>query len=266
MPTGVFQQAHSAILDNYADVIEGGNGWASGTSYRGIPGTQPNDPELKNGNESSVTASGNGTTTTVVYASGAWASDRWVKNDTPGFFLLCTSATNAANVNAARRITGWALATTTFTVDAFPAATTSADEFTVLQGFKRLPNGLEIDSDEPTVGADAGFDRFFQLRMQPGTQIEYFGGGVATYQTELELSLRFLKHGREHDAIAAVLENMAIIRQIICKGASPDHRDGTYTRALIPTGSGAEIIADDINKVVVRDSFTLLYRIDLTYN
>lgn len=261
----VFSQAIGDILSNYADVIEGGTTWrGSGTSWRGIPGTQSNDPELRNGSDSSITASSNGTTTTVVYASGDWEQDRWVKNDVPGFFLLCTSATNGTNVNAARRITAWDNTTKTFTTDAFPAATTSADEFTALQGFKRLPNNIDIDAEETE--ASHGFDRMFHISARAGTQTEWYGRGTATFQTVLELKLRFLKYGREHDAIASAFENLAIIRPILCRGANPDHRDGTYTRALIPTGEEAEIAIDDRDKIVVVDRYTLVYQIDLTFN
>ena len=39
----VFTQSIKTVLDSYADVIEGGNSWASGTAYRGIPGTRSLD-------------------------------------------------------------------------------------------------------------------------------------------------------------------------------------------------------------------------------
>ena len=265
MPSGVFQQALGDIANNYADVIEGGTTWrGSGTSYRGIPGRQSNDPGLRTGTDGSITQSaGTGTTTAVFYATGDWPNDRWVKTDTPGFFLLCTSATNADNVNAARRITTWNNTTKKFTVDALPSATTAGDVFTALHGFKRLPNQLDIEAAD-TEAAD-GYDRFFSIRIEPGQQLEYFGSGKATYKTELELRLRINKFGRHHDAAASALENLAIIRPIICKGASPDHRDGTYTMALIPTGNHAEKIKDDARKIVYKDSYTLIYRIDLTY-
>jgi hypothetical protein len=264
MPSGAFQQAIKAILDNYSDVIEGGNTWNSGTSFRGIPGRQSNDNDLRQGNDTPITMTHNGSTTTAKYTSGDWEESRWVKNDTPGYFLLCTSATNAANVNAARRITGWNNTTSIFTVDAFPAATTASDVFTVLQGFKRLPNQLAIELEDG--GPEHGYDRMFTLSAIPGAQLDYFGAGKISYKTTLELTLRILKYGREHDAIASAFENLAIIRGIITKGASPDHRDGTYTRALISTGEAMEIVTNDTNKIVAVDKYILIYRLDTTFN
>lgn len=261
MPTGIFQQALGSILDNYADAIEGGTTWrGSGTAYRGIPGIGSNDPDLRSGDDTPITASGNGTTTSVVYASGTWAASRWARTDTPGYFLECTSATNAANVSAARRITAWTLGTKTFTTDAFPAATTSGDVFTVLQGYKRLPNQFDISTD-----ADEGLDRMFQLRASVGEVLEYFGNGKMTFKTELEVLVRFLKAGREHDAIDSALTNMAIMRPVLTKGSSPDHRDGTYTMALLPTDGDIDEVINDSKKIVLRDKYVLLYRVDTTF-
>lgn|SRR3990167_7855141 len=265
MPSGAFQQALGAIFDSYADVIEGGTTWrGSGTAFRGIPGRQSNDQGLRSGDDTPLSADAAGTTTTVDVASTkSWDESRWVKTDTPGFFLLCTDAVNTANENAARRITAWNNTTKIFTTDAFPEATSNGDDFDVLQGFKRLPNQLDIEDDD-SAAAD-GYDRMFSLRADPGEQLEYFGSGKATYKTELDLRLRINKFGRHHDANASALENLAIMRSIICKGASPDHRDGTYTMALIATGASAKRVKDDVNKVVYVDSYTLIYRVDLTY-
>lgn len=266
MASGIFQQALAAILDNYADVIEGGNAWrGSGTSYRGIPGRQSNDQGIREDADTPLTADSNGTTTTMVVASTySWDSSRWAKTDTPGFFLLCTSATNAVNVNAARRITGWNNTTKTFTTDAFPAATSDDDVFTVLQGFKRLPNQLDIESAETE--APDGYDRMFSLRAAAGEQLEYFGSGKATYKTELELRLRINKYARQHDAIASAFENASIVRQALCMSGSPDHRDGTYTMALISTGAQVTETKNDARKIVLLDKLALIYRIDLSYN
>lgn len=267
MPAGAFQQALKSIIDNYADVIEGGNTWrGTGTAYRGIPGRLSNDRGLREGDDTPLTQNAAGSTTTVKIASTySWDSSRWVKNDTPGFFLLCTSATEAANVNAARRITDWNNTTKTFTVDAFPAATSSGDIFTVLQGFKRIPNQLDILKDD--LGGIVGIDRMFHLRALPGAREGWYGDGTQQYRTTLEIYLRMLKFGREHDAEAAALENLSIMRSLLPRGANPDHRDGTYTVALIADeGQQPEKAIDDVSKIIARDSYTLIYRVDTTYN
>jgi hypothetical protein len=187
-----------------------------------------------------------------------------VKTDTPGFFAVCTAATNVANVDAARRITGWDNTTKVFTVDAFPASLAVGDVFAVRQGFKRIPNGIDIEAEGTRFAH--GFDRFFSLSAMPGEQVDWYGNGTATYKTTLELRLRFLKYGRAHDATAAALENLAIIRAAITKGASPDHRDGTYTLALLPQGQSADVVSEDTQKVVVMDRYDLRYRISTTFN
>lgn len=244
------------ILDNYADVIEGGSAY-SGNSYNGIPGTQSNDPGLRTGSDGSITASGNGTTTTIVYASGTWDASRWDKDTTPQFYAVCTGATNGANVGAARRITNWTLGSTTFAVDAFPAATTSADAFIVRQGFKRLPNGIDIEDK-----AETGWDRFFRLDVTgAGDDLGYYGADTATHRTTMTLRLRMLKFGRDVDARAAVFENLAILRRGLVKGA---HRETTYTRALTTAGRES-IVKDDDHKIVVSQQFELIYRMNLTF-
>jgi hypothetical protein len=261
----VSSQGIGVILDSYADVIEGGSSWrGSGTSFRGIPGTQSNDAGLRLGTDTPLTATAASTTTAFTVAGGSWDSSRWVKHDTPGFFAVCTSATNAANVDAARRITGWDNTTKVFTVDALPAALALGDVFTIRQGFKRIPNGVDIEADDTR--HEHGFDRFFHLSMMAGEQADWHGSGVATYKSTLEVRLRFLKYARIHDAVATALENLAIIRAVVTKGASPDHRDGTYTRALLPQGKSSDVVKDDKLKVVVLDRYDIFYRINTTFN
>ena len=68
----ISSQAPGAILDHYADVIEGGNAYAGGTSYYGIPGRYSNDWGLRTGADTPLTSTGVGTTTTI-YVSGDWA-------------------------------------------------------------------------------------------------------------------------------------------------------------------------------------------------
>jgi hypothetical protein len=260
----IFQQAIGAILNNYADVIEGGTTWrGSGTAWRGIAGTYSNDPGLRGLIDSPLTATATGTTTTAKFTGYSWDSTRWVKNDTPNFYLLCTSATNASNVDAARKITGWNDTTKFMTTAAFPAATSTSDVFTVLQGFKRYPNQFDFEADFANMSD--GFDRFFTLSAMTGKVLPWFGGGLTTYETTLSLKLRFSKYNREHDVVAAAFENLAIIRPIICLSASPDHRDGTYTQALLETDGESKILKNDQKKVVVEDVYKLRYRVNRAF-
>jgi len=124
----------------------------------------------------------------------------------------------------------------------------------VLQGFKRLP-----DNVPPDVEGD-GWDRFFSLSLDRGERLEWFGNGIQTYKGTLELRLRIIKYGRHHDAVASALENLAIIDAVITRGADPDHRDGTYTQALIPEGA-PEIETEDQTKVVAVAKYGCVYRI-----
>lgn len=254
-------QALELILRNYADVIEGGNAYrGSGTSWRGIPGSHSNDPELRQAVDTPLTAEPGGSTTTVIVAAArSWESSRWVKAETPGYFFIGATGT-AANVGAARRVTGWNNTTKTFTTDAFPAAVAEDDTFTVRQGFKRVPN-----QEDPDRLGGIGFDRGFSLRAMPGDPVDYGGGGTATYRTKIEITLRMLKGGRMHDSAEAVLSNLALIREVITMAGQyghPDHRDGTYTRALLPDVGSAQLVIDDKDKVVAADSYQLIYRIN----
>jgi hypothetical protein len=245
------------LLDHFADVIEGGNSYNSGSSYNGIPGRDSNDPGLRTGSDGSVTASGDGSTILLPYSSGTWAADRWEKSNTPGFFAVCTSATNIANIGAGRRITAWDLTNTRFTVDAFPAAIKSADVFTILQGFKRLPDDIDIEADAEN---HSGSDRMFRLSVpNEGEEIDFYGKGLATFKTELHLRLRLLKYDRDRSARQAMWSNLAILRAAL---TAPAHRSVDLLRHLAPSGSTD--ITEDRTKIVGLMRFTIAYRIDTT--
>jgi hypothetical protein len=203
-----------------------------------------------------------GVSTTVFSIAGAysWENARWVKENTPSYWMHCTTSSGAGspNLNCARKISAWDNTLKRFTVAAFPSTPTALDVMEVLQGFKRIPNGVDIESDNE--GIQGGFDRFFSLSALPGKQLGYYGKGVATYETELQLKLRMSKAFRQHDSIASVLENLAIIRPILCRGSNPDHRDATYTIALLSQDGSAEVIKDDKYKTVALDRYKLLYK------
>jgi hypothetical protein len=258
--TTVLNQSLNDIVENYADVIEGGNSYrGSGTAYRGIPGTYPNDPELRSGADTPQTVVGTSVSTTTFDVTGvSWNEDRWVKTNAPGYWALCNTAGD--NFEQARKITAYNNTTKVFTVgSAFTAAPSAADSMVMLQGFKRLPNDVDIEAEETE--SPTGWDRFFSLTLEPGERLEYFGSGVETYITEMVLKLRILKKERPRDAVASAFENINILRSAIKRGANPDHRDGTYTRALWAK-SGAEVVKDDQHKIVMQQAFQLVYRIN----
>jgi len=242
------------ILANYADVIEGGNSYrGSGTAYKGIPGTDSVADELP----LEITASGNGTTTTVVDSSRSWAdSDRWSRADLAPFFLCCSSATNAANVGAGRKISSWALATTKFTTAAFPAATTTGDVFDVREGFKRIQDGIDIEADDQVPD---GFDRCFQLDYDAGQDEQVYGRGVTRYRGMLIVRLRLLTRHAVHTAKQRALNNMQRIRALLPR---PEHLDGTYVKALFDSEEKPVIKTNDAKKIVVELPFTLIYALN----
>ena len=245
------------LLNHFSDVLEGGNAYASGSSYDGVPAKYSNDPELRAGDYTDVTTTSTVSTTVLAYSTGDWPSTRWEKTDIPGYFAVCTSATNIANEGAARRITGWNNTTKRFTVDAFPASVTVDDTFEILQGFKRIPNSVDIEA----VGIEAGYDRFFRFDVESeGADLGFYGKGIASYKTQLQLRVRLLKYGRDTDMRSAAFTVMKDLRQAII---DPDNRDGTYVRAVTFEGS-SDIIKDDLHKIVVLQRFSLIYRSETT--
>jgi hypothetical protein len=260
----VLNQAVGTIADNYSDVIEGGNTWrGSGTAYRGIPGNYSNDPQLRDGTDTPLTVIGTSVSTTTfdVANTYTWTSDRWVKTSAPSYWALCDTA--GSNYGQARKISGYNASTYVFTVgSAFDATPSTDDSMIILQGFKRLPDDVDIDHDDNET--PGGFDRSFQIEILPGKPLEYSGRGVLTFETEMELRLRLAKYGRRHDWKAAALENLAILMAGIergGRGSEQDHRDGTYTRALWAESS-PQILKDDKYKVLGLLRWTLIYRID----
>jgi hypothetical protein len=254
----VSSQAIGYILDNYADVIEGGTTWrGSGTSYAGIPGTQSNDSFLRD--YTTITATAAGSTTAIVASAVDAASERWERGNTAGFFLRCDTGADGST-DYARRITAWNNTTKTFTVDAFPVAPGDAATFTPLQGFKRLPNGIDIEASGTAM--QSGFDRYFDLSLISTAQRDMNGGGYETHDGELVVRVRFLKYSQLHKIRESAAENMAILRSVIQRG---DHRDGTYVRAIRPPESAPEVVTDDAEKLVLAQRFPITYRIVRTF-
>lgn len=252
-------EGFGGILDHLSDVIEGGNAYAGGGSFRGVPGTHSNDEGLRVGSDGSFLASGTPTTTAVQHPTGTWGETRWVKASTPGFFMVDDVQ------GAARRITAWDRGTKTFTVDAFPAAPAAGRTMTVRQGFKRMPNHIDIEDDE--AGADGGYDRAFSLLLTSGVDAGLYGNGTLTRRAELELRLRILKYDRANDARQSVVENIAMLQVALRMGGvadSPNHRDGSYIRAILPSESEPEYNETEQRFVAIA-RLPLVYRISTNF-
>ena len=257
--THVSANALGDILDHYADVIEGGNAFAGGTEYLGIPGRYSRHPGLLSGDDTPLTAAAAGTTTSIeVAGTYSWPSNRWVRDYAPGFFLLCTSGATTA-VDEARRITAWDNATKRFTTDAFPEAPGDGATFTVLEGFKRLPDTIDINAEGTE--SVAGYDRFYDLDLEPQAPRDWYGGGVETWDAILTVTLRLLKHRRQHDWPASAAENISILASAMTLAGTVEHRDPTYVRALLRPADAPERVLIDEHKVVVAIRFPLIYRI-----
>jgi len=251
-------QAIGSILDHYADVIEGGNAYNGGSEYHGIPGRYSRDPGLLSGDDSPLAAEGAGDATTINVTGHSWPQSRWVRADGAPYFLLCTAGTTAA-IGEARRITAWDNTAKNFTVDAFSAAPGSAGEFVVLEGFRRLPDTVDINADDTL--SEGGYDRTFNLRLTPLKPRDQYGNGTETWDGILTLTLRILKHNRLHEWQASAVENLTYLASIMTLGHNPDHRDGVYIRALLPIEDAPEIAHDDKTKIVAAAQMPIVYRL-----
>lgn len=262
--TVLLDTALASLLHNYADAIEGGNGWrGSGTAYKGIPGRYSNDPGLRDADATLTVSAAVSTTQFRVATPSQWRANRWTPDNCGAFWVLGATGTL---VGKHRKLTAYAYTAAvvdppadaygTFTVGtAFGSAPQPADTFSVLQGFKRVPNGVDIEGDR---GTTDGYDRCFHLSANPGKVLNWYGSSVAVYETTLRLRLRLCKFSRLHDWTAAVMTNAAIIRQALVRR---EHYDGVYTMALSPLGGECVVIKDDKDKVVVQDSYRLLYQV-----
>jgi hypothetical protein len=178
-----------------------------------------------------------------------------VSDNAPPFFVVDPDG-------ECRKITGFNTSTLVFTIaPALSSAPSAADEMAVYQGFKRLPNLNDIESDDEA-GNDQGWDRYFHLMPDPAPAMSWYGDGYHLFKTELQLRIRMEKHGRLHDWTAAALTNLSIMRAVL-------PRQSLYpsnVKALFASAEQApEIVKDDDHKIVIMDPYTLIYRVDGTY-
>jgi len=236
-------------------VIEGGNAYAGGTAFKGIPG-------LHSVNELAgtvLTADSTSTSDDEIEADDLsdTIAARLVRDDGAPFFIQCT--TGAATIKgSARKLSTYTAASNTYTTAAvFPSTPQDGDTFTIYEGFKRAPDNWDLDSDE--VGTPAGFDRHFRLSFIPGQRYDHRGDCSHFYETVMELRVRFLRHGRDQLVIDSVVDNMARISSIITR---QEHRDpGGLVQFLGAEDSESEVVTDDKDKIVMADRFKLIYRV-----
>ncbi len=256
--TALVSQGLAAVFHTLADAIEGGNTWrGSGTAFKGIPGQYSNDLQLAA--ESPLTV-GAAVSTTQFKVAKRWSPNRLITNNGPAWWVLNAAGEHRKLIAAANSTILPATEATTFTVGtAFTAAPAPTDTLTLLQGFKRLPNGVDIEADE---GAAEGFDRTFHLAAETGQRTPWGGSGAWLFSTKLRLRVRFCKFSRLHDWTAAAMTNMAILRAGLARTI---HYETTYMRALLPDGE-IRVVRDDANKLVAEDTFTLFYRLDTSFD
>jgi len=161
-----------------------------------------------------------------------------------------------AAIDGATATANWLINRPKFTVSAFDHVVSAADTFSLLQGFRRVPNWEDLDSD---AGSADGFDRHFHLSATPGKRAQWAGSGALTYQTDLKLRLRITKRGRLHDWTAAAMTNIGILR---CALPNTANYDATYIRALVAGETDPKPFKDDSKKIVVEDTYRLFYRVD----
>lgn len=245
-----------AILDNFADAIEGGNSYrGSGTAYKGIPSTRSFDDLETTG----LNATAGSTTTATIGAVDADEAGYMVREYAPPFFLLCTAqAAGSGNTGAARKITQHD-GTDTFTVaPAFAETVASGDTFSIAEGFKRMRDIVDVESDDGIAG---GLDRIFSLDMLPGKRLPIYGNGYEWHESTMDLYIRIHKKGRERTARQAILENAQQMRTILTR---LDVR-GDYVQLVDVLDSQPEIFSENKDRITIRDRYRVKYRVDASY-
>lgn len=239
------------ILDAYSDVIEGGNAYrGSGASWPGVPGVESRYSRI--GEIGTLTASivTPSTTSIPVASPPTIASNEFVKERTPPYFLHCLTASASENEGAARKISAYSGGT--FTTAAFPENVQDADTFVLREGFVRVPNGVDIEE----LNAQDGYDRTFHISAEVGGREGWFGDGYHYYRTDLAVRLRLLKHKRARTDTESAWRNMARIQTFLTHGT---YRPSAV-RAVLMTGSSTATLVDDPSKIVIQATMPMIYR------
>ena len=245
--TFLWDQAPDDIIAEVAAAIEGTG------SYTGIPGVFSHD-ELLSGTQPSaltITATGGTAKNTIEDTSRTYASDRWTATRAPSFWLACATATNAENVGAARKISAWTQASTTFTTANFPANITAADTFYVLEGFRHVVDGG---------GEDVVLDRRFTVEVEPGESIDLYGSGYSTTKGTLLVSLSLDAANKSVSSRRAAFTNGEILRHSV---ARRDNWESTYVQAVFLEGSKINVETEDDGRSVVEIRWPIHYRLSM---
>lgn len=257
--TSILGQNPSDLLDHYADVIEGGNAYASGDAQHGIPGTASRN-ELASTTITAVSGS-----ESVMVASGltlAQAS-KLVRADAPPFFLRClTQDSGSGNVGAARKIQSVALdpagAEYTFAT-AFPETIGADDTFAIEEGFRRTPDKVDPDKTEST----KAYDRYFRLRLIPGPELDMSGNNTKIYDGFLEVALRLVRFGRDRAEVDRATNIISRLVAVLVRG---DLRDGTYVQSLSARESEPEEEdSEDAAHITIVTRLRCIYRVQAAY-
>lgn len=267
--TALAVQSVGIILANIADCIEGGVAHVSAdrlasestTNYDGIAGTR----SIHQYAETEVTETTGGSQSFINQTDILDADahlDRGTKqlitgttHGPPPLFAVCNSATDSDNLYAARRISTYLASTGKITtLTTLPANNDIGDTYLIREGFRRVPDNYSIaDDDVPN-----GFDRFYDLRLTPGSRLPWYGNGTETYQGELTIRLRIVKHARHVNAEMSALENMMMIISTVTRDTK---RGENYIQLINGEEADISIEAEDSKKIISVATMPLTYRV-----
>jgi hypothetical protein len=255
------------IANNYADVIEGGQGYASGTFHPGVPayGAEDDDEILTAigtfqcivGSSTSQIKSSTNYPSTYPGLSGRVNTDASDYEKVYPHFLVGAGAAEP-NYNVVRRIISWGGPTILFG-SLWPFTVTIGDSFKPMVGFRRAPDNADLED----LGAGAAWDRFFSLEIMPGRRDSWWGNNIEHYRTQLVVKVRFLKKARSRRVWKYALRQMLSLRAALCKPAARDANG--IVQMVSAEDSEPEILAQDSDRMTVVDRLALVYRIDSTH-
>jgi len=259
MTTTTLSASVSDVLDNYADVIEGGNSYAGGTSYKGLCsyGSFALGNSGGHGATEDVAVSTSGTTSTIVVANISLHPDWLASTDRPPFFALGYSGNNAG---AARKITAINTATNTFTVSpVFPYAVGAGELYYLVEGFKRLPDSFDVRGDDVD---SLAFDHYFHMSAGAGRLLPWHGNGTHTFETTLRLSILLAKKPRIRRMSYNALLYSHVFREFLTKGEHRNTDNLLGVTVLYLDGYGSEAtIRETENRIIIEDEYRMVYRV-----
>lgn len=232
-------QPLSAILGHYADVIEGGSKWRQAdylsrvgadtnpytlnyiADMSGVAGYGSPHPYCQS---ASTPVAGFSTDTVIVWNGPASLGSRPDLAAQP--FYLHNTVTGEV-----RRITAQDYDGANgfeHTVEAFSSAPDDADPLQLLEGFRRVAPGIDIDDEE--LGLAQGMDRVFTLDVDGmGAELDLRGAGFINYTTEMTLTVRYQRTQNHRVSTAMLFHNANILTRAMEIGSN---RDPYHTRSV----------------------------------